>query len=256
MTYFYDYFAKDYRERRGGELFSAPAAICKNIKREDVESCRRVLKNAFSLYREGRKVDLLKRLFEEYKVYVAGCGDECAKNIYNAFVYRYMLEVHVGSRAIAAKFGVSKETVHNYINRCIDEMLVLCMGIAATDMPYEKERAVGLLINKNRLFNNMAGDYVLDIFPGRRERAAVKQGRQITKDIMGQFREALKSYADYCNDKNTRIETDIRKAEVLQKCLDLAAPAAIAEEYGLCETSVYADIRENKKRLAAMLFDV
>lgn len=42
----------------------------------------------------------------------------------------------------------------------------------------------------------------------------------------------------------------------MEKCLAGVPIAAIAEEYGCCESTVYADIRENERRLAAMMFDV
>lgn len=255
MTYFYDYFAREYRESRKDRLLHAPAAMFQGIKLEDVQSCRMALKKSFAGYREGRNTEALKRLLGEYREYVSSCHDEHAKDRYNAFVYQYMLEVHVGSRAVAAKLGVVKETVFNYIDRCIDEMLMLCMGIpAAVDPPEDKEAAVCILVEGSRIFG-MAGDYSLCLFPGKREREAVERGRQITKDIMEQFQDAVKAYSAYCNDEHTRIDTDIRKAEILEKCIAGVSPAAIAEEYGCCESTVYADIRENERKLAAMLFD-
>lgn len=255
LTYFYDYFVKEYREGKRDKLLSSPTAMFRNIEPEDVQSCRRVMKNAFAGYREGSNTEILKRLLREYREYISCCHDEHAKDRYNAFVYRYMVEVHVGSRAIAAKLGVVRETVLNYINRCIDEMLMLCMGIpAAMELPEDKEEAVGMLIDGSRLFCGMAGDYVLCLFLGQRERAAVKWGRQLTRDIMGKFTDAVGAYSGYCNDKHTHIDTDIRKMEILEKCLAGVPPAAIAEEYGCCESTVYVDIRENERRLSAMLF--
>ena len=168
-----------------------------------------------------------------------------------------MVRVYVGSRAIAARLGVARETVWNYINRCMDEMLMLCMGIsAAVDPPEEKEAAVCMLIQGSRLFGGMAGDDVLCLFSGKREREAVQQGRQLTKGIMEQLADAIRAYSRYCNDEHTHIDTDVRKAEILQKCLAGVSPAAIAEEYGCCQSTVYGDIRENERRLAAMLFDI
>ena len=80
-------------------------------------------------------------------------------------------------------------------------------------------------------------------------------GRQITKGITGKFADAVREYFRYCNDEHTSIDTDIRKAEILEKCLDSVLAAAIAKEYWCCESVIYADIRENERRLAAMLFD-
>ena len=256
MKYFYDYFARQYREGRNGRLLPAPAAIFQGINQEDVKSCRRALKNSFAGYRKGRNTEALKRLLGEYREYVSICNDEHAKDRYNAFVYRYMVEVNVGSRAIAAKLGVTKETVFNYINKCLDEILMFCMGIPAAEPPENKEAAVCMLIQSSGIFNCMAGDYVLCLFSGKRELAAVEQGRQITRDIMGQLADAVRVYYEYCNDEHTRIDTDIRKVEILERCIDGIPTAAIAEEYGCCEGTVYADIRENEKRLAAMMFDV
>ncbi len=257
MTYFYDYFARQYREGRNGSLITAPAAMFGNIGPEDVRSCRLVLKNAYANYRMGRNVEELRRLIGEYREYVSCCHDGQAKNGYNAFIYRYMLEIPVGSRAIAAKLGVTKETVFNYVNRCFDEMLVLCMGVPAVGKPPgHREDAVRMLVDGSTLFSSMAGDYVLCLFPGKRERAAVEQGRRATIRIMGQLGEAVEAYSGYCNDGYSSIDTDIRKAEILRKCIAGISPAAIAEEYGCCQSTVYADIRENEKRLAAMLFSI
>lgn len=257
MTYFYDYFARQYREGRSGNLLPAPAAIFGNIEPEDVRSCRRVLKNAYANYRLGSNAEGLRRLVGEYREYVSCCHDGQARDRYNAFVYRYMLEVPVGSRAIAAKLGVVKETVFNYVNRCLDEMLVLCMGMPAVGQPPEdREAAIRMLVDGSRLFSSMAGDYVLCLFPGKRERAAVEQGRRATIRIMGQLGEAVGAYSEYCNDGCSSIDTDIRKAGILQKCIAGVPPAAIAEEYGCCQSTVYADIRENERRLAAMMFEM
>lgn len=251
MTYFYDYFAREYRK---GKLLPPPSAMFRGINPEDVQRCKKLLKNSFAGYREGRNTEILKRLLGEYREYVFCGHDGHARDRYNAFVYRYMAEVHVGSKAIAAKLGVSKETILNYICRCIDEILMLCMGIPAVVPPKDGAAAVRVLVDGSRLFSALGGDYVLCLFPGKRERAAVEQGRRLTKCMMGQLADAVKAYSRYCNDEHTCIDTDIRKAEILEKCLADVPPAAIAEEYGCCESTVYADIRENEKRLAAMLF--
>lgn len=254
MTYFYDYFAREYRESRKDRLL--PAAMFKSIRTGEVQTCRRVLKNSFAGYRDGRNTEALKGLIGEYREYVSCCHDEHARDRYNAFVYRYMVDAHVGSRAIAAKLGVVKETVWNYIDRCTDEMLMLCMGISAvTSWPEDKAKAVRILTEGSRLFHALAGGYVLDLFKGGKERAAVEQGRRSTRDIMGKFDDAVRAYDAYCHDADNRIDTDIRKAQILQRCIDGVSPAAIAAEYGCSESTVYADIRENERRLASMLFD-
>lgn len=257
MTHFYDYFAKEYRKGRKERLFSDPAAMFRNIRPEDVQNCRRILKNAYAGYRTGRNAEVLKRLIGEYREYVSCCHDGQAKDRYNAFVYRHMLEIPVGGRAIASKLGVTKETVFNYVNRCFDEILVFCMGLPAVGQPpADKETAVRMVIDGSRLFASMAGDYVLCLFPGKRERDAVEQGRRATGRIIEQLDEAVEAYFEYCSDGYPPIDTDIRKAEILRKCMAGISPAAIAEEYGCCQSTVYADIRENERRLAAMLFDI
>ena len=255
MTYFYDYFAGEYRKSRKDRLLTA--AMFKGIRAEDVRTCRKVLKNLYAGYRDGRNTEALKRLVGEYREYVSCCHDGHARVRYKAFVYQYMLEVPVGSRAIAAKLGVAKETVFNYVNRCLEEMLVLCMGMPAVGQPPEdREAAIRMLVDGSRLFSSMAGDYVLCLFPGKRERAAVEQGRRATIRIIKQLAEAVGAYSEYCNDGYSSIDTDIRKAGILQKCIAGIPPAAIAEEYGCCQSTVYADIRENERRLAAMMFEM
>lgn len=254
LEYFYDHFVKGYWEGQEDNLPLGPAAMF-NIDSEGVETCRKVLKNAFAGYRGGRNAEPLGKLAREYREYVACCHDGHAKDRYNAFVYRYMLDVHVGARAISGRLGVSKETVYNYVNEALDEILALCIGMPALmGLPWDKRAAVSMMIEGSRIFSAMAGDYVLCLFPGERERAVAIQGRKLTKDVLRQFADAVGSYCEYCNDGHTRIDTDIRKAEILRKCLAGATPAAIAEGYGCSESTVYADIRENERRLAAMLF--
>lgn len=257
MTYFYDYFAKEYRMCRKGALLPGDVATLQRIPTEDVQQCKRALKNSFAGYREGRNAEVLKKLLGEYRKYISGCYARNARDRYNAFVYQYMVEAYVGNRAIAARLGVSKETVWNYIDKCIDEMLMLCMGIpAVANLPKDGIAMVRVLLNGSRLFSLMAGDYVFCLFPGRKEQATVKQGRQITNSIIGKLSEAVEAYSEYCNDKHTQIDTNIRKAEILEKCLAGIPPAAIAKEYGCCEGTIYLDIRENEKRLSAMLFGI
>lgn len=254
MAYFYDYFAREYRKGRKEKLFAAPADMFQGIKPEDVQNCRRVLKNSFAGYCEGRNKDVLKRLLGEYREYVSCCHDGHAKERYNAFVYRYMVKNPVGSRAIAIKFKVTKETIWNYTDRCFSELLALCMGITAVNLPKTGEETVRALVNGSRLFSSMAGDYILRLFQGNGERLIVERSRQLTRRTMVLFAEAVDAYVRYCHDEHTIIDTDIRKAGILCKCLSGASTAAIAEEYGCCESTVYMDMRENERRLAAMLF--
>ncbi len=255
MSYFYEYFAREYREGRKDRLLPGPAAIFREIAPEDIRSCRKTLKNAFAGYREGRNAEELKRLLGEYREYIAGCHGANSRDRYNAVVYRYMIPAHVGTRAIGSRLGVGSETVFNYINRGMDEMLLLCMGVPAADPPEDEKEAVCMLVDHSRIFFGMAGDYIFRLFPERRERAAVEQGRQITERIMENLADAAGAYTAYCNDEHTRIEHDIRKAKVLEKRLSGIPPAAIAGECGCCVSTVYKDIEENGRRLAAMLFD-
>lgn len=255
MKYFYDYFARQYRESRNGKLLPAPTAIFQGIKPEDVKNCRRTLKNSFVGYREGRNVEILKRLIVEYREYISCCYNEHAKDRYNAFIYHYMVEEHVGVNAIGAKLGVTKKNVYIYINRVLDEILILCMGIPAASGLEYKETIVRTLIKDNSLFKNTTGEYVLSLFPDKQQQRMLEQSRQLTMYVMEQFAEAVGAYKDYCNDEHTHIDTDIRKMEVLEKCLAGVLPTVIAEEYKISESTVYADMRENEKRLVAMLFD-
>lgn len=257
MNYFYDYFAKEYRQRPEVRLWGSPAAVFGNIKQEQVKSCRELLRNAFNGYREGRNSAVVKRLLGEYREYISSLADETAKDRYNAFVYRYMSGTYVGSRAIAGKLGVSKETVWNYINRCFDDMLILCMGIGAINEPAAgKRESIRIIISNNILLSNMAEDYILDIFARRQDMAAVEESRKHTKKVINQLTMAAEAYMDYCRDKHICIDTDIRKAEVLEKCLAGYSAGAVARDYGISEATVYADIRENEQRLAAMLFSL
>ena len=256
MTYFYDYFAKEYRKKQKNKQIYASGDMLQIIGKEERRACRRTLKNAFAGYRDGKNLRTLQRLLGEYREYIAGLYDEHAKDRYNAFVYRYMVSEHVGIRAIAAKLGVSKDSVYNYINRSMDEILMLCMGVPVTDLKEGEQKFIHVLIEGNRIFSNMADEYILCLFHREREQTTVKQGRQFTKCIMTQLDTAVEAYINYCNDEETRIDTDIRKARILQKCLEGVSITAIAEEYGVHEGTIYADVKENERRLAALLFDI
>jgi hypothetical protein len=255
-TYFYDYYAKEYREGNREKLLPAPAAMLQDIGSDEVRRCRTVLRNAFSGYREGRNRELLKRLLNEYRDYVSGSGAECTKDRYNAFVYRYMIDVPVGYKAIGNRLGVTKDTAAIYVRRVIDELLLLCMGIpAAVDIPEDRAAFVRMLIDWNRFFQNMSGEYVLLLFQGQRERKTIEQGRELTAVTMKWLTETIEAYSGYCNDTDIPIDTDIRKAEILGKCMSGVSACCLAEEYGCNETTIYSDIRENENRLAAMMFE-
>lgn len=256
MRYFYDYFAKEYREHRRDKQLTSPAALLQGIRTEDISRCRIVLRSKFRGYREGVDKGPIKRLLCEYREYVYRCHAENRRDRYNAFVYYFMVDTPIGVRAIGRKLGVTKETIHNYINWTLDEILILCMGIAAVGHQEAGVRFVRMLIEYGRIFRKLAGNYVLEIFPENRERETVERSRHITGVILEQLSAAVEAYLDYCNDEHMRIDTDIRKAEILKECLVGASTADITERYGCSECTVYADMRENEKRLAAMLFDI
>lgn len=257
MNYYYDYFAKEYRSRQTrGSLWTSPAAMLGNIPGNDVKDCRTTLKNAFEGYRCGRNIEVLKRLLGEYRNYVSEYGDENARNKYNAFVYRYMSGTCVGAGAIAGKLGVSRETVLNYINSCINDLLVICMGTTAYNHKADnQEAAVSFVISNYALLSKEADTYIFDIFRKKSDRAAVEKGRHYTQKILHQLTEATKAYTEYCRDGQVNIDTDIRKADVLELCLAGCSVRHIAEKCGTSEETIYKDIKDNEQRLAALLFE-
>jgi hypothetical protein len=256
MTYFYDYYAKEYRERHKDQLITTLSSIWGDVWSERLLICRNVIKNAYAGYREGRNTEELKRLLGEYKGYVSEIGDESARNRYNAFVYRYMIDTHVGWKAIGGRLGVSRDTVGVYINKALDEILIMCMGVPyAIGTPNNRTEAVKALIEKNRILNNMAGEYVLSLFPGQNERRYAERGRSLTTDVMEKFNEAVKAYMDYCYDGDTHIDTDINMAGVLDRCLSSGADCSrIAEKMGCSYHTVRGYMRENERRITAMMF--
>lgn len=257
MTYFYDYFAKEYRVQHRNRLITSFSSVNGGVGHDRVAICKKVLKNAYAGYREGRDTEALKRLLGEYREYISQCGDELAKSRYNAFVYRYMFDVPVGLKAIGEKLNVSKDTVGIYINRVTDELLMLCMGLpAAVDTPKDNVALVRTLIDKNRILRSMSGEYVLSLFHGQRERMDVERGRRLTTEVLEWLDDTAKAYTDYCNDEDTRIETDINMSDVLNRCLSSGADCSrIAEEIGYSYYSVCNYMRENERRLSAMMFE-
>lgn len=257
MNYYYDYYASEYRSRQTkGSLWHSPAAILASVPMEDIKDCREALKRAFDGYRYGRSTEVLKRLLGEYKGYVSEYGDENAKNRYNAFVYRYMSGICVGPGAIAGKLGVSKGTAFNYITGCTNDLLVLCMGISAYRHKADsQEAAVSFLIRNYALLTKQSEDYILAIFRKNADRVAVESGRLHTQRILQQLTEATKAYINYCKGDRVCIDTDIRKAEVLELCLAGCTVQSIAEQCGTSDDTIYNDIRDNGQKLAALLFE-
>lgn len=254
-TYFYDYFAKEYRSE--ASVILLPSEITKGITQRSVQSCRKVLKNVFLQYRDGRKLPVAERLVKEYREYVAGRSDDKAKSRYNAFVYYYMSGAYIGSKAIAGKLNVSKETVFNYLNGCFDELLVLCMGVCGIKVQgMTGEDIVRMIICNFRLLSHMTDQYTMELFRCGTDRAAVEESRKRTQRVIQALMAAVERYDKYCYDEDTRIDTDIRKADILHECLAGASPSAIAEKYGVSPETVYGDMRENERRLSALLFDV
>jgi hypothetical protein len=256
MQYFYDYYAKEYRERHMEKLLPAPSAMLQDIGSDKVRSCRTVLRNAFLGYSEGKNREIIKRLVNEYRNYVSEYSAEYTKDRYNAFVYRYMIGVPVGIRAIAEQLGVTQGTVFLYINKVLNELLALCMGIPAmVNILEDREAFVRILIDRNRIFQNMAGEYVYLFFQEQQERKTIELGRKLTVETMQWMTETIEAYSRYCNDIDMRIDTDIRKNEILGKCMLGIPVSCLTKEYGCNKATIYSDIRENEKRLVAMMFE-
>lgn len=250
MSYFYDYYAKEYRSMHRENLLPMP--LFDDIDSEQIRQCRKVLRNAFSGYRSGNHAEILKRFLEEYRAYISADTSEQAKNRYNAFVYYFMVPAHVGRKAIAKKLGVSMGTVWNYIDKALDELLAMCMGIPAAVERNDCTTYVRKIIDGSRLFESMSGEYIFELFPAHK--GVIAQSRKHTESILSHFNMALNEYLEYCRDTKVSIDADIRKADVLMDCLAGASCGSIAEKYGCSEETVYSDIRENERKLAAMLF--
>jgi hypothetical protein len=121
--------------------------------------------------------------------------------------------------------------------------------------PCDRVEVVKNLIEKNRILNNMAGEYVLSLFPGQNERRYVECGRSLTTAAIEKFNEAVKAYMDYCYDSDTHVDTDINMAVVLDRCLSSGADCSrIAEEMGCSYHTVRDYMRENERRITAMIF--
>lgn len=253
--YFHDDSLKGYiRLRPEKYVWSSVKEIVGNIDPKEGRNLKTILRRNFEGYREGVNTEALKELLTAYRTYVSKLSDETAKTRYNAFVYRYMSGMSVGIKAVAGKLGVTKETVFNYINRCIDDMLLMCIGIYATEEECcSQEATVDFLISNYSMFSALPEKYVFDIFKASKK-PIVESNRIHTKRILEQFTEVMEEYKAYCRDPQTVIDTDVRKATVLELCIDNWSVQKIADKLKLSEETVYSDIRANRKRLEAVLF--
>lgn len=255
LDYFYENVRKGYVRLRPDKYFwPSVKDVVGNIEPKEGGSLKTILRRNFEEYREGVNTEALKELLTAYRTYVSKLSDETAKDKYNTFVYRYMSGKCVGIGAIAKKLGVSKETVFNYINSCLNDMLMMCIGIYATEKECcSQEATVGFLISNYSLFSILPEKYVFDIFRGSKK-PIVENNRIHTKRILKQFTEVIEEYKEYCRDEETVIDTDVRKAVVLELCLDNWSVQKIADKLRLSEETVYSDIRANRKRLEYILF--
>ena len=222
-----------------------------------VEKYRDILKNGYLKYRTTQKHGAeLKKVLLHYKAMIQGYEDgksEIEKRRYNAFVYKYMTDVCVGNKAIAAKLNVSKDTVNLDINYVIEKMLVLFFGVPALTNELKDSKAflIRNVFDNICLLNNPLPESTLCIFGGYRD--AVMEIRKVSSNFMKAFLDACNAYAEDLNDAE-RQSTESHRREVLLARLEGKSYKNIAADLQIDISLIYDISKENERRLAEMIF--
>ena len=254
MTYFDEYFLKGYKARAEVREYRFPCDIEQKRKAEEQKCIRNILRNSYVQYRtEKRNTDALRKLLMDYKKIVEKRTESYSKRRYNVFVYKYMVDIFIGNKAIASKMNVSVDTVQNDLRYVLDDLVLLCIGLPAASGNINSQRKCIQFMLKNKdLLLYPVGNYVDAIWCQYGQ--IIREWHKKSVEITEQMLKAADAYMEYCRDKENPSEVDGRKADMLEDNLNGMSYEAIAEKYGCSIDTIYDNMRDNETRLAQMLF--
>ena len=254
MTYFEEYFLREYKERADVSGCRFPCDTGQKVSVEELKRIRNILRNAYVQYRtEKRYAGTLRKLLVDYKKIAEDRTEPYSKRRYNIFVYKYMVDICIGNKAIASKMKVSEDTVQNDLKHVWNDLMLMCIGLPAASGSLNSQRkCIQFMLRNKDLLLYPTGDYVNEIWyqHGQRIREWHKESVEITEQLL----KVISDYLEYCRDEDNPSDVDRRKADVLEDCLNGMNYETIAEKYGCDISTIYDDMRENETKLAQMLF--
>ena len=254
MTYFEEYFLKEYKARAYAKGYKFPCDIGQQMSDEEWKKLRNILRNSYFQYRTGKRcADALQELLMDYKKIAENRTELYSKRRYNTFVYKYMVDIFIGNKAIASKMRVSVDTVQNDLRHVLDDLMLLCMGLPAASCNINSQRkCIQFMVKNKDLLLYPIGNYVDVIWCQHGQ--AIREWHKKSVEITEHMLKAAVAYAAYCRDEENPSDVDRRKADVLEDCLNGMNYENIAEKYGCSIDTIYDDMRDNETKLAQMLF--
>lgn len=254
MTYFEEYFLKEYKARAGVSGYKFPCDIWQQLNIDELKRIRNILRNSYVQYRtEKRCACVLRKLLVDYKKIAENRTDPYSKRRYNVFVYKYMVDMFIGNRAIASKMKVSVDTVHNDLKQVLDDLMLMCIGLPAAGGSLNSQRkCIQFMLRNKDLLLYPVGSYADEIW--HQHGQTIREWHKKSVEITEQMLNAIEDYLNYCRDEENPSDSDKRKADVLEDYLNNMSYETIAEKYGCSIDTIYDDMRDSETKLAQMLF--
>lgn len=226
--------------------FSVPETKYKQMKN--------LIRGMLSEYRkrgpaENRFTEELVKLHGQYCQLLP--DSETAKCRHNVMVYRYMLKSPLSNKAVAFKMGMSVKTVHNYLDKGIEELVIMCFGTPVLSClscgQQEKDGIENILDNYQliQISENLNQDFFWSNWKMERSTCI-----EMTKGALQGLERLFSLYEEFA--KETALEDYQRRPLEVAKLLYIDGKKDIAEvgdEFGLSLGSVYSDIRKITERL-------
>lgn len=261
-----DYEWKYFVESLGGTVTDQAAAsnhevwksLCCLLPEDVKKGLRDSLVWGFRGYREA-KGDKRQALVHLLAVHTELCREKSWDNLlkrrHNALVYRYVVDIVAGNRAVAKKLNISKDTLYADLDNIMGDMMLLCVGL-----PYllkggreELQAAVKLTIKYYPLLDRVSQTkQCLCLFPVR-IRSHIQTARTATEQFLCLFNQAIEIYSGFrrpCDDIMTE-----RRMAVLKRSLQghTGLAQTVAAEYCCSAETVYHDMRENQECICDLL---
>lgn len=254
MTYFEEYFLKEYKARADVREYKFPCDIGQQVSVEEMKRIRNILRNAYVQYRtEKRCAGTLRKLLVDYKKIAENRTEPYSKRRYNVFVYKYMVDMFIGNKAIASKMKVSADTVQKDLGHVLDDLMLMCIGLPAASGSLNSQRkCIQFMLRNKELLLYPVGNHVDEIW--RQHGQAIREWHKKSVEITEQMLKSIEDYLDYCRDIENPSELDGRRADVLEDYLNGMKYEAMAEKYGCSVETIYEDMRDIETKLAHMLF--
>ena len=254
MTYFEEYFLKEYKTRTDVREYKFPCDIGQQVSAEEMKRLRNILRNAYVQYRtEKRCTGTLRKLLVDYKKIAENRTEPYSKRRYNVFVYKYMVDMFIGNRAIASKMKVSADTVQNDLKHVLDDLMLMCIGLpAAAGSLNSQRKCIQFMLRNKDLLLYPIGNYADEIW--HQNGQAIREWHKKSVEITEQMLKTIEDYLEYCRDLENPFELDVRKADVLEDYLNGVKYEVMAEKYGCSIDTIYDDMRDVETKLAQMLF--